>query len=195
MDRNYNRLAKYLAPEAKWPDEPDCSLRRTTTKKRKSVVVESSSSSSSSSSEEELQMIRLSQKVSSTTNPKAAKTKTSGIPMKKKKKTSAKAKGKGILKDKILKGKPVSPKTLSAIAALDTIPKIGSSTSTAARPTRQNSQVEPDIYQKRKMEVEKHRKRIRVENELRDLESDPESIPLDVLNDDSEDLTSNSEGE
>ena len=114
---------------------------------------------------------------------------------KKKKKTSAKAKGKGILKDKILKGKPVSPKTLSAIAALDTIPKIGSSTSTAARPTRQNSQVEPDIYQKRKMEVEKHRKRIRVENELRDLESDPESIPLDVLNDDSEDLTSNSEGE
>jgi hypothetical protein len=59
---NYNRLAKYLVPEADWPDEPDCSLRRTTTKKRKSVVEESPSSSSSS--EEELQMIRLSQKVS-----------------------------------------------------------------------------------------------------------------------------------
>ena len=110
------------------------------------------------------------------------------------KKPSAKAKGKGILKDKILKGKPVSPRTLSAIAAMDTIPDIGTSTSTA-RPTRQNSKVEPDIYQKRKMEVELHRKRIRVEKELRNLESDPESIPLDVLNVNSEDLTSNSEGE
>jgi hypothetical protein len=139
-------------------------------------------------------MVRPSQKVSSTTNPKAVKTKTSGIPMKQKKKTSAKAKGKGILKEKILKGRPVSPKTLSAIAALETIPNTGSSTSTA-RPTRQNSKVEPDIYEKRKMEVELHRRRIRVETELRNLESDPESIPLDVLNVNSEDLTSNSEGE
>jgi hypothetical protein len=110
------------------------------------------------------------------------------------KKPSAKAKGKGILKKKILKGKPLSPKTLSAIAALETIPDIGTSASTA-RPTRQNSKVEPDIYQKRKMEVELHRRRIRVEQELLILESDPESIPLDVLNNNSEDLTSNSEGE
>jgi hypothetical protein len=45
-------------------DEPNWELRRTITKKRKAKVVESSSSSSSSSAEEDLQMIRLSQKVS-----------------------------------------------------------------------------------------------------------------------------------